>query len=123
MAARLGNVIYWAACILAALCLVLGWVSYQGADTTGIELARSQGEPDVQIFQQQKRSGEKFKFDEAVKAGYTQTEVLNYLVSANRSRLSGALKWPPAPEVYIAVFAAVLIWLVGRAVQYVLAAK
>jgi hypothetical protein len=42
--------IFWTACILAELCLTIGWISYQGAD-------RAQGEPDAEVFQQQRSSG------------------------------------------------------------------
>jgi hypothetical protein len=108
---------------LAVLCLALGLVSYQGADTTGIELARTQGQSDAHIFQSQKSAPDGYKFDEALRAGYTQTEILDYLVTARRSRISGLLNWPPAFEVYITAFAALLIWLVGRAGRYILAGR
>jgi hypothetical protein len=123
MTARLGNVLYWATCILAVLCLVLGWFLYQGADTTGIENARLEGQSDAQIFQQQRNAIGNYKFDEALKAGYTQTEILNYLVTAKRSRASGLLSWPPVADVYIPVCAALFAWLVGRAARYVLAGR
>jgi hypothetical protein len=108
--------------VLAALCLVIGWTNYQGADTTGIELARSQGAPDAQIFLQQrnKPNSKAFEFDEALKAGYSQTEILNYLVQTHSSRMDGILAWPPATPVILTVGAAVLIWLIGRAFRYVL---
>lgn len=43
MLARLGHVLYWTGCLLAALSLTVGWINYPGVDTTGIEVARQRG--------------------------------------------------------------------------------
>jgi hypothetical protein len=63
MVARLGNVLYWAACIFAVLCIAIGWVAYEGVDTTGIEAARQKGSSDIQILQQRKIVDQSFGYD------------------------------------------------------------
>ena len=84
MLARLGHVFYWTGCLLAALSLTLGWMGYPGVDTTGIEVARQRGLSDASIVQQ-RVSAEPSKaqqYEEASKAGYSPTEVLDFLVKS-----------------------------------------
>jgi hypothetical protein len=126
MIARLGNLLYWLGCLLAVLILAVGWANYQGIDTTGIEAARRRGESDVSILEQQKSRHPPFPqgqgFEAAAKAGYSPTEVLDYLVKVRRSRLAGLPDLQQDPTLGIAGAAALLVWLVGRALRYLFAA-
>jgi hypothetical protein len=135
MIARLGNVLYWAACLLAILILAVGWTNYQGIDTTGIEAARRRGETDVSILEQQKNplfpqsgveatkraAGIAAGIEASTKAGYSPTEILDFLVKRQRSRLAGLPDLEQDPTLAIAGAAALLVWLLGRALRYVLA--
>ena len=123
MAARLGNVLYWAACMLAALCLAIGLMMYPGADTMGVEVARQHGQSDAQILEHLKQPGKMLNFDvdEALKAGYSPSEVLNYLVEQRRSWFGGLPDRRAGAILIAATTAALLLWLAGRALRYVLA--
>jgi hypothetical protein len=122
MGARLGYVLYWTFCLLAALWLAIGWVNYPGVDTTGIIKARVSGLSDAQIFKDRKSaSPESYKYDEALKDGYTPTEILNYLVERDTSKYAGFPKTPEGWPVYLAALAAGVTWLIGRALRYILA--
>ena len=124
MIARFGNVLYWVGCLLAALSLAVGWIGYPGVDTTGIEVARQSGLDDASIVQQRAMAApasSRQKYESASKAGYSPTEILDYLIETNRSRLAG---WPDLqknPNLIVAAGFAVFAWVVGRALRYVLA--
>jgi hypothetical protein len=121
--ARLGNVLYWAACLVAVLILAIGWINYPGVDTTGIEAARRSGLSDASIMQQQMAhpSAKPQQFEAASNAGYSPTEILDYLVKSHRSRLAGPPDLQQDPELVFVGAAALLAWLLGRALRYILA--
>jgi hypothetical protein len=123
MIARFGNVLYWAACLCAVLSLAIGWINYPGVDTTGIEAARRGGLSDASIMQQQmaQPNAKPEQFEAASKAGYSPTEILDYLVKNKRSRFAGPPDLQQNPELVFAGAAALLAWLVGRALRYILA--
>ena len=124
MLARLGHVLYWMGCLIAALSLSVGWISYSGVDTTGIEFARQNGTSDEAIFEQRITVGtptEVQQYKAASKAGYSPTEILDYLVMHKRSRLAALPDLQQNPGLVMAGVAAILAWLIGRALRYVLA--
>ena len=123
MLARLGNVLYWAGCLLAALSLAIGWINYPGVDTTGIEVARQRGLSDASIVEQRMSAtpAEAQKYETATKSGYSPTEILDYLVKSNRSRLTALPDFQQNPMLVIAAAIALLAWIVGRALRYLLA--
>lgn len=81
MLARLGHVFYWTGCLLAALSLTVGWFSYPGVDTTGIEIARQRGLSDASIVQQRiaAEPASAQQYETASKADYSPTEILDFL--------------------------------------------
>jgi hypothetical protein len=124
MLARLGNVLYWAGCMLAALSITIAWINYPGVDTTGIEAARQRGLSDASIVQQRiaaAPSATPQAYETAAKAGYSPTEILDHLVITNRSRLAGLPDLQQNPILVMAGATALLAWAVGRALRYVLA--
>jgi hypothetical protein len=124
MLARLGHVLYWMGCLIAALSLSVGWISYAGVDTTGIELARQNGAGDEAILEQRIAAGtptEIQQYKAASKAGYSPTEILDYLVIRRKSRLAALPDLQRNPELVVAGVIAILAWLIGRALRYVLA--
>jgi hypothetical protein len=123
MLARLGNLLYWTGCALAALILAFGWMEYPGVDTTGIEAARQSGLSDTAIVQQRLTmpSTNSRAYESAAKAGYSPTEILDYLVRTNRSRLAALPDLQQNPRLMLAAAAALLAWVVGRALRYLLA--
>jgi hypothetical protein len=124
MLARLGHVLYWTGCLIAAVSLSIGWISYSGVDTTGIELARQNGTGDEAIFEQRITVGtptEVQQYRAASKAGYSPTEILDYLVMHKRSRLAAMPDLQQNPGLVVAGVLAILAWLIGRALRYVLA--
>jgi hypothetical protein len=121
MISRLGNVLYWASCLVAVACLVITvTMFYKGTDTSGIEAARRAGTSDQEILDQQRRSNP--KIDDALKVGYTRSEILTYLVDQSRSRLA-IPNQDEAKIIGMGAGLAVAIWLVGRAFKYVLAGR
>jgi hypothetical protein len=124
MLARLGHVLYWTGCLIAALSLSVGWISYAGVDTTGIELARQNGTGDEAILEQRIAAGtptEIQQYQAASKAGYSPTEILDYLVMHKKSRLAALPDLQQNPELVVTGVIAILAWLIGRALRYVLA--
>src|ERR1700682_4443618 len=125
MLARLGHVFYWTGCLLAARSLTVGWFSYPGVDTTGIEIARQRGLSDASIVQQRiaAEPASAHQFEEASKVGYSRTEILDFLVKAHRSRLGGLADLQTNPVLVITAAVALLAWLVGFALRYVFAGR
>jgi DnaJ-domain-containing protein 1 len=109
---RLGDILYSAACVLAVLCLALGWLVYNGVDNTGIEVARQHGHSDAQIVEQRKNQDKHFKYDEALKDGISPTEILDHIVEHERSYNTTAL--------IAAAVAALLCWALGLGIRFVL---
>jgi DnaJ domain len=106
-AARIGDIVYWVACVLAGLYLGYGWIVYRGVDTTGIELARQHGYSDTQILSQ--RKDQVRGYDEALKEGYSATEILDHIVERRRSY--------DKPALITAASAAFMCWAVGLGVR------
>ena len=125
MLARLGHVIYWAGCLLAAVILTVGWINYPGVDTTGIEVARQLGLSDASIVQQRiaAEPSSAQQYETASKVGYSPTEILDFLVKKNRSRLGGLPDLQTNPMLLVTAAAALLAWLAGFAFRYVLAGR
>jgi hypothetical protein len=125
MLARLGHVFYWTGCLLAALSLTLGWISYPGVDTTGIEVARQRGLSDASIVQQRigVEPASAQQYGAASKAGYSPTEILDFLVKTRRSRLGGLPDLQTNPTLVVTAAVALLAWLIGLALRYVLAGR
>jgi hypothetical protein len=125
MLARLGHVFYWTGCLLAALSLTVGWFSYPGVDTTGIEIARQRGLSDASIVQQRiaAEPASAQQYETASKAGYSPTEILDFLVKTHRSRLGGLPDLQTNPMLVITAAVALLAWLVGFALRYVLTGR
>jgi hypothetical protein len=124
MLARLGHVLYWTGCLIAALSLSIGWISYPGVDTTGIKFARQSGASDEAILEQRMAAGtptEVQQYKAASQAGYSPTEILDYLVMRKKSRLAALPDLQQNPELVVAGVVAILAWLIGRALRFVLA--
>ena len=111
--------------MLAALSLTVGWFSYPGVDTTGIEIARQRGLSDASIVQQRitAEPASAHQYEEAAKVGYSPTEILDYLVKNKRSRLGGLPDLQTNPVLVITAAVALLAWLVGFALRYVFAGR
>jgi hypothetical protein len=109
---RLGDILYSAACVLAVLCLALGWLVYKGVDTTGIEVARQHGHSDAQILEQRKGQDKHFRYDEARTHGYSPTQILDHIVEHERSYDRSAL--------ITGTIAALLCWATGLGIRSVL---
>jgi hypothetical protein len=125
MLARLGHVIYWTGCLLAALSLTVGWINYRGVDTTGIEVARQRGLSDASIVQQRiaAEPSSAQQYEAASKAGYSPTEILDFLVEKHRSRLGSLPDLQTNPMLVVTAGVALLAWLFGFALRYVLAGR
>src|ERR1700733_540610 len=125
MLARLGHVFYWTGCLLAVLSLSIGWFTYSGVDTTGIEVARQRGLSDEAIVQQRIAADptSAHRYEEASKVGYSPTEILDYLVKNKRSRLGGLPDLQTNPMLVVSTAFALFAWLVGFALRYVLAGR
>jgi hypothetical protein len=63
------------------------------------------------------------QYETASKAGYSPAEILDFLVKTNRSRLGGLPDLQTNPMLVVAAAVALLAWLVGFALRYVLAGR